>query len=319
MELDNQLRRSAEALSGSNTYSGCSFLGPAEIVAFSALAEKRGCDQAFLAGIHEDVAGYLQTIGVYESLWGIVDTRQRPNKGISYATLAKLGSLEAVDGANDQLKSCINSNLPPDIPPFSKTALNHVIGELHDNVWSHGRSTGFSMAQFYKRKQCIEFAVADLGGGFLTVLQRAAVNAQTHEDAIRWCLQEGNSSVKEQQKRNPVDDFAQSLPADYIGNPMGGAARYRNENNHQGFGLAELMKLVRNHHGELEIASGDTLYTIDKTGRENYRKQGSWEWQGVIISCRLYLEGLRETPEHTENNEVNQILNIISGGFDYGE
>ena len=316
MNLDAQLRQCHECrIQGG--YGARGFFAPADIVLLSAVVEKHHYEKDFISSIENDAESYLRTIGVYEKLWGMTDNWQRPNKGYRYATLAKLEDPYAVNAANDQLKSCINSNLPHDIPPASRTALNHVIGELHDNVWSHGKSTGFSMAQYYDKKKRIEFAVADLGGGFLSVLQNAGIDAESHTAAIHWCLQEGNSSVKEKQKRMKHDDFIQSLPDDFIGNPMGNSALHCEENHHQGFGLAELVKLVKNHHGELEIASGDTVYSIDRTGREDYLQQAVWTWPGVIISCRLYLDGLGKTAGDAENNDVNQILEIISGGFRY--
>ena len=152
MNLDAQLRQCHECrIQGG--YGARGFFAPADIVLLSAVVEKYHYEKDFISSIESDAESYLRTIGVYEKLWGMTDNWQRPNKGYRYATLAKLEDPYAVNAANDQLKSCINSNLPHDIPPASRTALNHVIGELHDNVWSHGKSTGFSMAQYYDKKK----------------------------------------------------------------------------------------------------------------------------------------------------------------------
>ena len=70
-----------------------------------------------------------------------------------------------------------------------------VIGELHDNVWSHGNSFGFSIAQKYKDK--IIFAVVDTGLGFKKVLNNANIeDINSDIDAIEWCLQKGNTSTQ---------------------------------------------------------------------------------------------------------------------------
>ncbi|MDO9316599.1 MAG: hypothetical protein Q7V56_00160 [Gammaproteobacteria bacterium] len=68
----------------------------------------------------------------------------------------------------------------------------NVVGELHDNVWSHGKSTGFSMAQKFKvpyeEDYFIEFALADMGLGLRGEMIRAGKEVSSHEAAIEWCL-----------------------------------------------------------------------------------------------------------------------------------
>lgn len=96
-------------------------------------------------------------------------------------------------------------------------SLTNVVGELHDNVCSHGKTFGFSMAQVCK--DVAEFCIADLGGGFLKVLNRVHVpGISSDHDAIKWCLCRNNTSTSYEQR----DPWEQSLPPDFSGvNPMG--------------------------------------------------------------------------------------------------
>lgn len=234
-----------------------------------------------------DVMSYLKTLGFHKVLWGIEDNINRCNSGKNYSPLTPLIDPAEVHVANTSINNCIrylvNNKKTQGIADLCK-----VVGELHDNVWSHGKSTGFSMAQRTKvpntngQDHFIEFALADSGLGFLEELKRARIDISTHEDAIKWCIQEGNSS------KLAIHDFwAQRLPTDHLGSdPMMGYGTEIPENNHQGLGLAHLVKLIKTYSGELVLCTGDTVFFIDSEGNETYKKVRN-EWKGVSISCKF--------------------------------
>lgn len=233
------------------------------------------------------VMSYLKTLGFHKVLWNKQDTINRSNSGKNYSPLTPLVHPGEVDIANTSINSCIR-HLVNNKKTQGLSDLYKVVGELHDNVWSHGKSTGFSMAQRTKvpctggRDHYIEFALSDNGLGFLEELKRARIAIHSHEDAIKWCIQEGNSS-----KLNTHDSWSQRLPNDHLGyDPMMGCGAEIPENNHQGLGLAHLIRLIKTYKGELVLCTGDTVFSIDSQGNENYRKINN-EWKGVAISCRF--------------------------------
>lgn len=234
-----------------------------------------------------DLMGYLRTLGFHKVLWDQSDLINRVNCGKNYSPLTPLIDPKEVDKANTTINDCIrhlvNNKRSNGIADLCK-----VVGELHDNVWSHGKSTGFSMAQRTKvpnsdgKDHFIEFALSDKGLGFLEELKRARISIDTHEDAIKWCIQEGNSS-----KLNNNDGWVQRLPDDHLGeDPMMGFGGEVPENNHQGLGLAHLIKLIKKYKGELKLCTGDTIFMINSDGKETFKKVKN-VWKGVAISCRF--------------------------------
>ncbi|WP_126326487.1 hypothetical protein [Neisseria canis] len=187
-------------------------------------------------------------------------------------------------------------------------SLKEVIGEVHDNVWSHGKSTGFSMIQCYKNG-IIEFALADLGGGFLKELNRVQLLISTHEEAIKWCIEKGHSSKKIEAEKH--DDWTQQLPPDAIGNPMGKLAKYRKNNNHAGLGLAKLIELIQQYCGKLNILSGNCMLSIDSNSPNMSYIPLSYEWDGVVIKCQLNVAKLKAQTAST-NSELSDILAALT-------
>lgn len=240
---------------------------------------------------HDSNAGYFKAIGLSKAVWGVDDyTMRRQNAGKNYAPLTHLDSKDAIDSATSQINSCLRA--------FSKSTgygesaafveLLAVVGELHDNVWSHGLNSGFSTAQ---RRECpekgwvIEFALADCGMGFLDELRRARIsNVNTDTDAIKWCIEEGNSS-----KKPPIEDpWSQALPDDFVGDsPYGNQINtfVNTGNHHQGLGLAKLLSLAKNYGGTLYLASGFG-YLKMSNGITSF---GSLKnpWGGVAVSLTL--------------------------------
>ncbi|WP_407509489.1 hypothetical protein [Acinetobacter baumannii] len=250
-----------------------------------------------------EVMSYLRTLGFHKVLWNKQDNINRCNSGKSYSPLTALVHPSEVDSANSTINSCIR-DLVNNLRTQGISDLCKVVGELHDNVWSHGKSTGFSMAQRTKvphtngRDYFIEFALSDNGLGFLEELKRTKIPIQTDEDAIAWCIQEGNSS-----KLNNNDSWAQRLPDDHVGeDPMAGYGAEIPENNHQGLGLAHLIKLIKTYKGELKLCTGDTIFSIDSEDNETYTKI-STPWQGVSISCKFKLSELSSEANNSALND----------------
>lgn len=244
----------------------------------------------------EEQMSYLRTVGFHRELWQMADNINRVNCGRTYSPLTPLRDPAEVDQATTNINNCIRILLNNE-KNEGIAGLLRVVGELHDNVWSHGKSTGFSMAQTIKvpytngSDHYIEFALADNGMGFLEELRRARIDITDHKAAIEWCIQEGNSS-----KLHKKDDgWTQRLPDDLIGSdPMMGFGGEVPENNHQGLGLAHLTKLVIDYEGELQLCTGDTLLKIDENGNRTFEKLKN-EWKGVAVSCRFKMSKLRQT------------------------
>ncbi|EXB28871.1 hypothetical protein [Acinetobacter baumannii] len=245
----------------------------------------------------DEQISYLRTIGFHRELWQIGDNINRVNCGRTYSPLTPLKSPGEVDLANTTINNCIRELVNHE-KSEGIASLLRVVGELHDNVWSHGKSTGFSMAQRTKipntngMDHYIEFALADKGLGFLEELKRARIEIKDHQSAIEWCIQEGNSSKL---KNKSEDDWTQRLPDDLIGgDPMMGFGGEVPENNHQGLGLAHLIKLIIDYKGELQLCTGNALLLIDSSGKRSYKILKN-EWKGVAISCRFKMSELRQS------------------------
>ncbi|ASD87214.1 hypothetical protein EXB91_24745 [Salmonella enterica subsp. enterica serovar Florida] len=264
--------------------------------------------------------GYMGTIGFYSALWGNENCGQkRINVGKNYSLLTPLTSAEMADEATTSINGCIRRLAYPEGAPYPAgiTALNHVVGEMHDNVWSHGKSTGYSFAQKTavpgtdRQDYYLEFALADCGLGFLRELKRVNIlGINNHKESIEWCIQEGHSS----KHVDLYDGWSQQLPDGHIGGNVFGLAVPVREygNNHQGLGLTHLVALVKRYEGELMLASGDScLHYVD--GSTVY-KSLTREWQGVALSCRFKLSRLSDEPEEQIPHDIQNIMERLQGG-----
>ena len=264
-------------------------------------------------GVHQRNKNYFITIGLYRQLWEHHDQWNRANCGNTYSPIVRLNSIEHVDQATTEICNCIN-NMVSGSKSRGIGSLYSVIGELHDNVWSHGKSTGFSMAQSYKEfandKRYLEFTLADKGFGLLGEMKRAGEDINDHQLAIEWCIQEGNSTKHERDE----DPWKQRLPSDLIGDdPMGGFGGEISDNHHQGLGLAHLIKLVENFNGELYLVSGNMALHIKNNQRKYLRC--NHDWKGVIISCRFDQHELISSvrPNNIADQNVNDIIKRLRG------
>ncbi len=291
------------------------YYGPGFITAMTAsLLEWGVAEQLF--SVHSTNAGYFTTLGLYRELWGTQANICRPNAGVTYSQITPLRNAEQVDQATTTINSCIRCIVQENTSQGINDLLK-VVGELHDNVWSHGKSTGFSMAQKWaipntnQQDHYLEFALADRGLGFLGEMNRARKTVLTDREAIEWCIIEGNSTKHASDER----DLDQRLPEGHDGvNPMGQFACVMTENHHQGLGLAYLIKLVKKYDGELNLASGSCLLTINSAG-ENF-KTISNPWKGVAISCRFKESSLlREVKnDGIKDEKIAAIMQRLKGG-----
>lgn len=264
-------------------------------------------------GVSPKNKSYFTTIGLYKELWGHDDQLVRSNCGNTYSPIVRLDSLEHVDQATTKICSCIN-NMIRNQKAKGIWNLYSVIGELHDNVWSHGKSTGFSMAQSYTEfgsdKRYLEFTLADKGFGLLGEMKRAGKLVANHQEAIEWCIKEGNST----KHADDEDSWKQRIPFDLIGeDPMRGFGGEVSDNHHQGLGLAHLINLVESFNGELYLVSGNIALHI-KNNQRNYLECNHL-WKGVIISCRFdqcdLLSSIR--PNNIADQSVNDIIKRLRG------
>lgn len=191
-----------------------------------------------------------------------------------------------------------------------------MIGEMHSNVWDHGQQTGFSMAQrtkvSLKNDYNFEFALADCGMGLKTGMERCGMSPASDQEAIEWCIQEGNTTKKSDDR----DEFAQRLPEEHIGGtPFGESVHVFHsdgaENHHLGLGLAKLISLVIDYKGELCLASGNCGLYVDENGSQEYFPI-SRGWKGVALSCRLRASNFQSHQTET-SAEITALASQLRG------
>lgn len=294
-----------------------SHYAPGFFVSMAALARMNGKKYSDMNIEHPTHRGYTQAIGLPAAL-GESDAYpyERRNEGLNYSRLVLLESLEATDKATRDVNGCIRTLCHGlGVDRFVRD-LCEVVGDLHDNVWSHGKSTGFSMAQRWKKPNSnneflFEFSLADCGIGFLRELRRVGLNIPDHQSAIEWCLLRGNSSKLV--RVHDDDDWGQRLPPDMMGNPMPGLGRVKeSDNHHQGLGLAKLVDLVTAYRGDLWLCSGTAILSIGSNGLRSYSGP-KFEWQGVTMACRFDTSVIRCHQNAEELDEITAGLIELLG------
>lgn len=293
------------------------YAAPGYWVCATALAHKAGVTLDEMQ-LNPAYISYAKALCI-ESVLGQKDSypHTRHNRGANYSPLVVLASQNETDSANETICSCIQQQFAGiHLKPFVDELLS-VVGDLHDNVWSHGCSTGISMAQYWGGKRAtIEFALADCGYGLLGELKRSGYALQkgisTHKDAIEWCIQEGNST----KKQAPSDGWEQTLPEDCAGTPLYGVkTRVRtNGNNHLGLGLFKAVSLVDRYGGELWLASGDAMLRINSDGTKSLLKTINWD--GVAVACRFAVDNVKVKCEavHPSQDDLGKMMTKIVRG-----
>jgi hypothetical protein len=220
----------------------------------------------------EDYARYN---GLIEILEGQASPAPRSGRlaGKTYTPLASLLSHPEVDACNALIGGVVRERLTGHPRTLTRGILK-VIGELHDNVASHSRGRGYSAAQVYDGR--LEFAIADAGCGLLRNARRADSSIETDAQAIDWAMREGTTSAQ------PQDDWGQSDPEQRM---FGDASP---GDNHQGLGLWELQKLVRDTGGTLWVATGSARALYGPTGGP-VLSTGTPAWAGLAIEVLIPL------------------------------
>jgi len=259
---------------------------------------------------------YARTLGLDKALNSNSDNElARPNEGNTYSRLVKINNVDSTDTATSTINSCLRKLAPENSHKVGFRALCDVIGELHSNVWDHGLKTAFSTAQRYNVPASrdddyfFEFSLADSGLGFKREMERTGLTPADDIEAIRWCIQKGNST----KKTGDRDEFSQRLPSDHAGNPFGTNIETfqsdGNENHHQGLGLAKLVDLIKETSGELCLVSGHGVFTINPEGVYNYEHIET-SWSGVALSCRFKSSKLF-IDEEPASPDIEQIMDVL--------
>lgn len=288
-----------------------SHASPGFWTAYTARAKLRHLSLNDLA-IRGNTLEYAKAIAIEHAL-GFADTYpySRKRAGANYSPLVLLESREQTDGATGEINGCIRRLFgEPQHAEFVST-ICELVGDLLDNVWAHGKATGFSMAQKWSDPPdgfLFEFAVADCGYGFLRELQRVGIpDIPDDAAAIEWCIQPGNST----KKRDVEDSWEQRLPPDMMGNPMGRHGRVvESDNHHMGLGLAKLIDAVERFHGWCWLASGNTILCISPDGNRIYQTIPI-PWKGVALACRFGSNAVTGTRPQYYADELETILNSL--------
>lgn len=283
-----------------------SYSSPGFWTAYVARARARNLHLQDLA-ISSDTLDYAKAIAIERAL-GQPDTypHNRKRAGDNYSPLVLLESREQTDGATGEINQCIRGLFGEAQYAEFVSSICELVGDLLDNVWAHGKSTGFSMAQKWRDPPdgfFFEFAVADCGMGFLRELQRVGMPITDDRAAIEWCIQPGNST-----KKRDVDEWEQRLPVDVMGNPMGRFGRVvESDSHHMGLGLAKLITAVEQFHGWCWLASGNAMLYISPDGQRTYTNLPI-PWQGVALACRFDSRRVAGTAQLYTGDEFEDIL-----------
>ena len=295
-----------------NVFIGLDYKPPGYWTALAAYCRAKKIKFEELDFADAKIKGYASAIALEHALNGTDGYNfERKKLSVIYSPLVLIDCADNTDKATSTINRCIRAQFDdPNLSDFVRE-LCDVVGDLHDNVWSHGKSTGFSMAQkwegFSAKTSYFEFALADCGYGFLSELQRVGIpQTQDDEAAIKWCIEKGNSSKKKNQ-----DEWLQRLPQDITNNPMPGFGQaVMSENNHQGLGLAKLIELIDCYRGQLWLASGEKTLVINNNGNRSFRKNVQ-KWQGVALACRFDTEQVKNYKMPNEDEVIASLLNLL--------
>lgn len=297
---------------------GSSFYTPGFWVSMASLLRSRSVAFEEIRFLSDETRQYSRAIMLPVALGGEdLYPHVRGNEGKNYSGLVLLEDRDATDRATQAINDCIRTQCDGSGLDSFVRELCSVVGDLHDNVWSHGMSTGFSMFQRWKKPYSnedvlFEFSLADCGLGFLRELKRVGLDEiGTHQSAIDWCIRKGCSSKLISARGG---DWAQRLPPDMMGNPIPGIGAIREtENHHQGLGLAKLIKLIEDFHGELCLSTGDSILSINHSGDRVF-SSSAFPWSGVAISCRFDTSLVRSSQDIDNGDRITEeLLSYLRG------
>ncbi len=297
-DLELRLNSLYEALNN-HTLIHLSFVNPFDTAMLAAFIKKNSISKELIVP-NDNVDSYLNTIDFYNLVWDEPRTNKQWTVGRSYCPLIELSSPEHTDTATTIIGNILERRCGEDA-----YSVIDVIGELIDNVWSHGKALGYAVAQVSGDE--IKFAVVDIGKGFKNVLQEANISGiKSDIDAINWSIQKGHTS------KGQEDEWAQSLPFDSYENPFSsGVPIKEEENHHEGLGLYKLVDLVQTTKGNLSILSGQGLKFI--SAEREFDSELKNHWQGVVIYCTLNIRNIKNALQNSDASDIDAILKEILG------
>lgn len=297
-ELELRLNSLYEALNN-RTLIHLSFVNPFDTAMLAAFIKKNSISKELIVP-DDNVDSYLNTIDFYNLVWNEPRTNKQWTVGRSYCPLIELSSPEHTDTATTIIGNILERRCGEDA-----YSVIDVIGELIDNVWSHGKALGYAVAQV--SGDDIKFSVVDIGKGFKNVLQEANISGINSDiDAINWSIQKGHTS------KGQEDEWAQFLPFDSYENPFSsGVPIKEEENHHEGLGLYKLVDLVQKTKGNLSILSGQGLKFI--SAEREFDSELKNHWQGVVIYCTLNIRNIKNALQNSDASDIDAILKEILG------
>lgn len=253
----------------------------------------------------DDSERYAKSIGLLDAVNG---ERPRPKLGAlsgkSYSPLCRIDDQADVDSANHLVSSTLESHLVGN--PRLLSVVRQVVGEIHDNVWSHARGVGFSACQIYgttEADRLVQFAVADCGAGFLRNARRVLSSLSDDFEAIEWCLEKNNTSA------GMPHEFAQRIdPDDPFGGLPPGVPTRTSSNHHQGLGLYKLRKCVEAANGSMVLVSGSGGLVLKRDGT-TIRITPPIPWRGVFIEFELPSSAV--LPSDQENPKLQELAEYL--------
>lgn len=297
-ELELRLNSLYEALNN-HTLIHLSFVNPFDTAMLAAFIKKNSISKELIVP-DDNVDSYLNTIDFYRLVWNEPRSNKQWAVGRTYCPLIELSSPAQTDIATTTISNILERRCGEDA-----YSVIDVIGELIDNVWSHGKALGYAVAQV--SGDDIKFSVVDIGKGFKNVLQEANISGiKSDIDAINWSIQKGHTS------KGQEDEWAQCLPFDSYENPFSsGVPIKEEENHHEGLGLYKLVDLVQKTKGNLSILSGQGLKFI--SAEREFDSELKNHWQGVVIYCTLNIRNIKNALQNSDASDIDAILKEILG------
>ena len=177
-----------------------------------------------------------------------------------------------------------------------------VVGELHDNIFSHAEGLGYSMAQIYKgNTPRVEFAVVDAGIGLKRSV-RAVKAVKTDQEAVALCIGKGFSTKK------LSSSWAQKIDRD-VPNPFSdNVPTRRSSDNHQGLGLYLLTELIEKLEGRLWICTGHA--SLVQNAGKRYYTANRYVWRGTAIAVSVSLSPKRVVATVQSSDKLREALGL---------
>lgn len=185
-------------------------------------------------------------------------------EGKSYTPIECVSSRQGLEAISSHLTGIMMHNfsrLGKTDQRDLKDYLQYLFIELMNNIADHAYSSvgGYTMAQYFKDKQKIQFVAVDRGVGFLENMLLNFRGVANEEEAIMMALEKGITSTRQKM--------------------------YQHEKN-AGFGLYAMFEILKLTGGKFVIISNDTLVRY-RNGNFTTVKL-SHPWKGVIVAFDFF-------------------------------